>query len=93
MEIEDHLRAHRSIKDAAVIGLPDRRLGEVPVAVVELKPGEQLDEESILSFCDDLPRYKRPHQVFFDNVPRNPTGKIETKLRQQYCEAGQAQVV
>ena len=94
VEIEDYLRAHKSIKDTAVIGLPDRRLGEVPVAVVELKPGEHLDEESILSFCSDLPRYKRPQQVFFDKIPRNPTGKIEkTKLRQQYCETGQAQVV
>lgn len=94
VEIEDFLRANDSIKDAAVIGLPDRRLGEVPVAIVELKPGRQLDEESVQTFCNDLPRYKRPRLVFFDDVPRNPTGKIEkTKLRKKYIEFNEAQVI
>lgn len=86
VEIEDYLRSHEDIKDAAVIGLPDRRLGEIPVAIVELKPGRNLTETDIIEFCQVLPRYKRPRRVFFDKIPRNPTGKIEKpKLREKWC--------
>lgn len=84
-EIEDFLRSHEDIKDAAVIGMPDRRLGEIPVAVVELKPGRLLSEDAVLEFCQALPRYKRPRMVFLEKVPRNPTGKIEKpKLRERF---------
>jgi acyl-CoA synthetase (AMP-forming)/AMP-acid ligase II len=86
VEIEDFLRSHEDIRDAAIIGMPDQRLGEIPVAIVELKPSSTLTEESILEFCQALPRYKRPRMVFLDQVPRNPTGKIEKpKLREKYC--------
>lgn len=86
VEIEDFLQAHEDIKDVAVIGYPDRRLVEVPAAVVELKAGRVLTENQILKHCEALPRYKRPRRVFFDKVPRNPTGKIEKpKLREKYC--------
>lgn len=94
VEIEDFLRSHNHIKDVAVIGMPDMRLGEIPVAIVELKPGKKLTEEMVLEFCEALPRYKRPKQVYFDKVPRNPTGKIEKpKLRERYSAANIAQVV
>jgi acyl-CoA synthetase (AMP-forming)/AMP-acid ligase II len=56
--------------------------------VVTPKPGQELSEEEIMQFCEDLPRYKRPRRVFFGVVPRNPTGKIEKpKLRRQYAGA------
>ncbi|MDD2586250.1 MAG: long-chain fatty acid--CoA ligase, partial [Syntrophomonadaceae bacterium] len=59
-----------------------------------LKPGRQLDEKTVLEFCSDLPRYKRPRQIFFDKVPRNPTGKIEkTKLREKYYDTSEAKVI
>lgn len=94
VEIEDFLRTHTDIKDAAVIGMPDRRLGEIAVAIVEGKPGRDLTEDMILEFCEELPRYKRPRMVIFDDVPRNPTGKIEKpKLREKYCVDSIAQVV
>ncbi len=94
VEIEDFLRTHDDIKDAAVIGMPDRRLGEIPVAVIEVKPGRETTQEDILAFCQALPRYKRPRMVFFDKIPRNPTGKIEKpKLREKYCQTSIAQVV
>jgi len=94
VEIEEFLRAHDDIKDAAVIGMPDRRLGEIPVAIVESKPGRKLTEEMVLEFCQSLPRYKRPRQVFLDDVPRNPTGKIEKpKLREKYRGINIAQVI
>ena len=85
VQVEDHLRSHEAIKDAAVIGLPDKRLGEIAAAIIELKPGHQCTEEDINAFCMSLPRYKRPRKIIFDKVPRNPTGKIEKpKLREKY---------
>jgi acyl-CoA synthetase (AMP-forming)/AMP-acid ligase II len=94
VEIEDFLRSHKDIKDAAVIGLPDRRLGEVAVAIVQLKPGRETTKDMIMEFCNELPRYKRPRQIIFDTVPRNATGKIEKpKLREKYSSNCVAQVV
>jgi len=85
VEIEDFLHEHTSISDAAVIGLPDERLGEIVAAIIQMKPGKTLAEQEILDFCEKLPRYKRPRRIFFGEVPRNPTGKIEKpKLRKQY---------
>jgi acyl-CoA synthetase (AMP-forming)/AMP-acid ligase II len=86
VQIEDFLRRHDDIKDVAVIGLPDPRLGEIAAAIVELKPDRKTTEEDLVKFCNDLPRYKRPRKFIFAEVPRNPTGKIEKpKLREKYC--------
>lgn len=88
VQIEDFLRANDKIKDVAVIGLPDERLGEIAAAVIELKEGASATEEEIDNFCSELPRYKRPRKIIFAKVPRNPTGKIEKpKLRRIYCGA------
>lgn len=85
VQIEDFLRANQNIKDCAVIGLPDRRLGEIAAAIIELKEGAHCTEEDIDLFCSDLPKYKRPRRIIFAKIPRNPTGKIEKpKLRKQY---------
>jgi acyl-CoA synthetase (AMP-forming)/AMP-acid ligase II len=87
VEVEEVLHSHPKIKDVAVIGLPDHRLGEIPAAIIEVNPGTQLDEEEILDFLErHLPRYKRPRCIIFDRVPRDPTGKIEkTKIRGKYA--------
>ncbi len=86
VQIEDFLRSCSKIKDVAVIGLPDKRLGEITAAVIEVKEDCEMTEEEVNDFCLDLPRYKRPHKVIFADVPRNPTGKIEKpKLREIYC--------
>ena len=86
VQIEDFLRSHDDIKDVAVIGLPDPRLGEIAAAVVEVKPGRSLDAAALDEFCKALPRYKRPRKFIFASVPRNPTGKIEKpRLREMYC--------
>ncbi len=86
VQIEDHLRAFEKIKDVAVIGLPDKRLGEIAAAIIEIKEGEKCTEEEIDNFCLSLPKYKRPRKIIFAKVPRNPTGKIEKpKLREIYC--------
>ena len=85
VQVEDFLRAHPAIKDVAVIGLADKRLGEIAAAIIELKPDAACTEEEIRAFCAPMPRYKRPRAIIFDEVPRNPTGKIEKpKLREKY---------
>ena len=87
VQIEDFLRCYSKLKDVAVIGLPDARLGEITAAIIEIKEGENCTEEEIHQFCMELPRYKRPKKIFFDKVPRNPTGKIEKPvLREKYCQ-------
>ena len=87
VQIEDFLRGFEKIKDVAVIGLPDARLGEIAAAIIEIKEGMECTEAEINEFCLDMPRYKRPKKIFFDKVPRNPTGKIEKPaLREKYCK-------
>ena len=88
VQIEDFIRKNDAVKDVAVIGLPDARLGEIATAIIELKPEYEgkVSEEDINDFCHDMPKYKRPRKIIFADVPRNPTGKIEKpKLRQMYC--------
>ena len=89
VQIEDFLRSNPHVKDVAVIGLPDTRLGEIAAAIISVKDGETLSEQEVNDFCLGLPRYKRPRKIIFADVPRNPTGKIEKpKLRQMYGAAG-----
>jgi acyl-CoA synthetase (AMP-forming)/AMP-acid ligase II len=85
VEVEDFFHTNPSVKDVAAIGLPDNRLGEIVAVIIEVVPGKTLTEEEVLKFCEGLPKYKRPRKIFFGQVPRNPTGKIEKpKLRKQY---------
>ena len=89
VQIEDFLRTNEAVHDVAVIGLPDKRLGEVSAAIIETKEGYILTEERVEDFCKQLPRYKRPHKIIFSDIPRNPTGKIEKpKLRELYGGEG-----
>ncbi len=85
VQIEDFLSAHPKVKDVAVIGLPDKRLGEITGAIISVKEGMTCTEEEINEFCLDLPKYKRPKKIIFADVPRNATGKIEKPvLRRRY---------
>lgn len=85
VQIEDFLRRFDKLKDVAVIGLPDARLGEIAAAIIEIKEGVTCSEDEINEFCKELPRYKRPRKIIFDKVPRNATGKIEKPaLREKY---------
>ena len=88
VQIEDYLRKFDKIKDVAVIGLADHRLGEIAAAIISIKDGMTCTEDEINDFCQDLPRYKRPKKIIFADVPRNPTGKIEKPLlRERYKAA------
>ena len=89
VQIEDFLHTFEPVEDAAVIGLPDKRLGEITCAIVEIKKNHTCTEEDIEEYCLKLPRYKRPKKIVIADVPRNATGKIEKpKLREMYGVVG-----
>jgi long-chain acyl-CoA synthetase len=86
VEVEETIQRHPKVRDVAVIGTPDDRLGEIVTAVVEPVPDSVLTEDEVNSYCEkNLPRYKRPRRIIFDMVPRSPTGKLEKpKLREKW---------
>ncbi len=85
VQIEDFLHTFEPVKDVAVIGLPDKRLGEKTAAIIEIKEGYTATKDEVEEFCMKLPKYKRPREIIFAKVPRNPTGKIEKPLlRERY---------
>ncbi len=85
VQIEDFLHKMDAVKDVAVIGFADKRLGEIAAAIIEVKDGYTCTEEDVNNFCMELPKYKRPRKIIFAKVLRNATGKIEKpKLREMY---------
>lgn len=85
-EVEEALRAHPGVADAAVVGRPDEVKGEVPVAFVRREPGSALDEQSVIAHAGEhLADYKVPARVVFvDEFPRTGTGKVAKQvLREQ----------
>ena len=88
VEVEDTLHNLSKVYDVAVIGIPDERLGEIAVVIVDPKPNHIITEAEVLDFCrQNLAKHKIPRKVIFDKVPRNPTGKIEKpKLREKYAK-------
>jgi acyl-CoA synthetase (AMP-forming)/AMP-acid ligase II len=83
-EIERALAAHPAILQAAVIGVPDERMGEVGRAFVVLKPGHPLDADALIEWSRErMANFKVPRSVvFLDSLPTNATGKVQKfKLR------------
>ncbi|MBT1003341.1 AMP-binding protein [Paenarthrobacter sp. DKR-5] len=83
-EVEAALRLHPDVKDAAVVGKPLERGGEMVVAAVELEPGTALDEEALRAHCrEHLAAYKVPRRIVaIDEMPRSMLGKIlRTQVR------------
>ena len=86
-EIEQVLRAHPAVLDAAVFGIPNEDLGEEIKAIVELAPGETAEPEELIAHCGErLAKNKWPRSIdFLAELPRNPTGKIlKRELRAPY---------
>jgi fatty-acyl-CoA synthase len=81
-ELERVLRTLDGIAEAAVVGRPDPRWGEVPVAVVVAAPGAAIDRETVLAgFQGRLARFKHPKDVVFvDELPRNVLGTVRVEL-------------
>jgi len=78
-EVEEALRAHTSVLDAAVVGLPDDRWGECVAALVQLRPGKGATEEELRSFARSrIAAFKCPRRIFFaDMLPRTAAGKVQ----------------
>jgi long-chain acyl-CoA synthetase len=85
-EVENVLAAHPNVAEAAVIGIPDERWGEVPLAIVVAREGTVTTTEDIIAFCRRrLAAFKCPADVqFVDTLPRNASGKV---LKHQLREA------
>src|SRR5205085_10599396 len=85
-EVEEVLYAHPAVQEAAVIGVPDERMGEEVSAVVALKAGQSVTEADLIAYVKErVAAYKYPRTIrFLDTLPKGPTGKILKKeLKQQ----------
>ena len=86
-EVESVLHAHPSVAEAALIGVPDAKWGEVGRAVVVVKPGATLTADELIAFCEGrLARFKIPRSVeFVDELPKTAAGKIDKKVLMEKC--------
>jgi 3-oxocholest-4-en-26-oate---CoA ligase len=78
-EVEEALKTHQSVHDAAVVGVPDERFGEAITALVELEPGAELDQAALIAHVrEHLAAYKSPKRIFaIDTVGRAANGKLD----------------
>ena len=78
MEVEGLLLEHPAVQQVAVVGLPDQRLAEVPVAFVERKSESDIDADSIIDYCrGKVASFKIPrHVIFLEEFPMTSSGKI-----------------
>jgi fatty-acyl-CoA synthase len=78
-EIENYLLTHPKVSIVSVVGVPDRRMGEVAMAFVKLKPGETATQDEIIGFARErMANYKAPKYVkFVDDYPMTATGKVQ----------------
>ena len=84
-QIERFLRKLPGVKDVAVIGFPNSRMGELIAAVLELDKGIQYTKKELISYCNSLPVYQRPYKFIFDKLIRNHMGKVDkAEMRRRY---------
>lgn len=82
IEVEAYLCSHPAVKLAEVVGRPDPRLDEVPVAFVELRPGQSATEQELIDFCQGrIASYKVPRAVFFVNDGEWPMSATKVDKR------------
>jgi acyl-CoA synthetase (AMP-forming)/AMP-acid ligase II len=80
-EVEAALEEHPDVLEAAVVGLPDERLGEVPVAAVRIRPGSATTGADLVAWCrTSMASYKAPRRVVvLDDLPRTGTQKVQKR--------------
>jgi fatty-acyl-CoA synthase len=95
LEVEGLLYKHPAVLEAAIIAAPDDRWGEVPAAIIVLKPGAQASESELIEFCRDrLAHYKCPKKIdFLDVLPRTATGKIQKNVLRDRFWSGKSKRV
>jgi fatty-acyl-CoA synthase len=89
-EVEAIFREHECVQDAALIGQPDEKWGEVGVMIVALKPNHSATAEELLQFCQGrLAKYKIPRRIkFVETLPYSPYGKVmKAELRKMFIES------
>ena len=78
VEVERALAEHPAVLESAVVGRPDERWGEIPVAFVALRPGISATREELIEFvCGRIARFKAPRDILFEDLPKTSTGKIQ----------------
>jgi fatty-acyl-CoA synthase len=90
VELENEIMAHPKVKEAAVIGVPDERWGERPLACVVPEPGADLDADEVRDFLEGrVARWWVPERIeFIEEVPKTSVGKFSKKtLREQFTPA------
>ena len=94
LELEDLILKHPAVVEAAVVGIPDPKWGERPLALVVAKPGQTVDEAAIRAWLQDfaekgiISKWGIPDRVLFvDGIPKTSVGKLNKKaMREQYSE-------
>ncbi len=78
VEIEKTLAEHPAVLETSVVGRKDERWGEIPVAFVVLRPGMSATKEELIEFvAGRIARFKAPREIFFEELPKTSTGKIQ----------------
>ncbi len=88
-EIEEFIKSHPKVRDAAVVGVPDKELGQVLAAVIEGDKEEELSERDVVEYCSQgLPAHKIPkHVMLVVSLPREATGKVEKRVLKEFVES------
>jgi fatty-acyl-CoA synthase len=81
IEVENALTEHPDVVEAAVVGMPHEKWGEVPIAFVRTREGTSVSEADLIGFVKGrIARFKAPHQVIFGELPKTSTGKLQKNV-------------
>jgi fatty-acyl-CoA synthase len=89
VEIEKALSEHPAVLETVVVGCPDEKWGEIPVAFVVLRPGMSATKDELIQFVGGrIARFKAPRDIFFEELPKTSTGKIQKYLLRRRLGGG-----
>ena len=87
VEIEKVLAEHPAVLETAVVGRQDELWGEIPVAFVALRPGMSASKDELIEFvCGRIARFKAPREIWFEELPKTSTGKIQKYILRRRFE-------